>query len=506
MKKPIPFSLNKIPVMGIVLLILFFVSTACQHRNRLHTDESVLGEKILAEEEQKAILLEENKRTIKPSTVSAGIKFKGRRVSDPSHPPVLLDIIQSRESVRQIKLSQIGQDIQYVKLAHPADSTYFMLGCHLVFTPNYIYAQTQKSIVCFDRTGQFLQEICQNKVEPADFKTSGGVSMVVVRRSTMDQYYGNVGNIQAVGDKLFYQYRDYPNNTGQLITFEPDLYLPSLPNPVPGTETVENFHLGQPVRTFNASERILNFYPIDDQTYGDIRDKMASKTVHNILTIHSVNGDTTCAFTDYDPIINYTNTVGRGTEAADRYTLNGSFHYRPRFNDTIFRLELPDKLIPKYVIGYGGRGISSSMEGIDPRYSLADKFVNGTFVESQSHIFIEYTQDYSCPNTANKGTLKYNRCIYFKNTGDLVHIQKDEAAGPVKEMTWPMNHAQRILNDLDQGVDFWPDGITPEGIPYEQLAMAQLIKRIEESGSTNQRLKEMVSRANPYEYLIITVK
>jgi hypothetical protein len=69
-----------------------------------------------------------------------------------------------------------------------------------------------------------------------------------------------------------------------------------------------------------------------------------------------------------------------------------------------------------------------------------------------------------------------------------------------------MNHAQRILNDLDQGVDFWPDGITPEGIPYEQLAMAQLIKRIEESGSTNQRLKELVSRANPNEYLIITVK
>ncbi|MFA6482963.1 MAG: DUF4933 domain-containing protein [Bacteroidales bacterium] len=501
-----PLACLKYFVISGVVLLLITGLPSCYDRNRLKTDESVLSEKIIAEEKQKALHLEENKKEIKASTVSPGIKFQGKRIYDQSFPPVLLDIIKSRESVKQIKLSQIGREIQYVRLAHPADSTYFMFGCHLVFTPNYIYAQTQKSIACFNRSGGFIQEICQNKVEPADFKTSSGVSMVVVRRTTMEQYYGNVGNIQAVGDKLFYQYRDYPNNIGQLITFEPDQYLPSLPNPVPGTETVENFHLGQPVRAFEATDRILNFYPFNDQTYGDIRDKMASKTAHNILTIHSLNGDTTCAFTDYDPIINYTNTVGRGAEAADSYTLNGSFHYRPRFNDTIFRLELPDKLIPKYLISYGGRGISSSMEGIDPRYSLADKFVNSTFVESQNHIFIEYTQDYSCPNTARKGTLKYNRCIYFKQTGDLVHIQKDGVPKPIAEMAWPMNHALRIVNDIDQGVDFWPDGITPEGIPYEQLLLLQLKSRIEESGSTSQLLKELVSRANPYEYLIITVK
>ncbi len=493
-------------VIGGVVILIITALPSCYNRNRLKADETLLSHTINSEEEKKILILKERMRLLKNNGASAGIKFQGERISDNPHPPVSLDILQSRELVRPVKLSQISQEIQYVHLVHPIDSSFVKDDAQLVFTPNYIYAKTHQGIACFDRIGRYIQQICENKGDIVKHNALNGSFIDIVSSASMQTYYGNVGNINAIGDKLFYQYRDYSKNVSQLIVFQPDQFLPSLQVCASVEANQGKIHLGQPVRSFVMTNKYIDLFPLDEQTYGEISGKLANRSVHNILTIHTLNGDTTCAFTDYDPVINYTNTVGRGVEDGDPYYLNSRFHYRPRFNDTIFRVELPNKLIPEYVIGFGNRGIPSTLEGIDAKYKLTDKFVHSQIIDSDRYIFIEYTQDFTCPNTAAKGTLKYNRCIYFKKSGELIHIMKDAKPVQPEENVWPTSPNMGLLNDLDQGLDFWPDGITEDGIAYMQITDGELKKKIQESVIRSKKLNEIAKLGKANGLIIILVK
>ncbi len=69
------------------------------------------------------------------------------------------------------------------------------------------------------------------------------------------------------------------------------------------------------------------------------------------------------------------------------YRLNGHLHFRQSFNDTIYRFESLNRVKPLYVIDFGKKKIASSMEGINPKYDLTDKYVVNNILETNKFVF-----------------------------------------------------------------------------------------------------------------------
>ncbi len=492
-------------ILTFVIPILIIGASACNRGNRLKTDEASLSNKIILEEKQKDSLLQEQIKLKGSPDASTGISFKEDKKARQTKPLISLDIIKSRELVRQLKLSEISNKLEYIYLSIPGDTSLVVEESSLVFTPNYIYVNWPLGIACFDHDGNFLKKICVGTTD--HYQHDGRTSLRYISKESMMLFYGSKGDINAIGDKLVYLYKDYPNEINQLMMFDPIKDMDVVPGLYTELENKKGNPVGSVLKSFNMDYRGTNHYPLDEKSFGTIPDKPSRKTMESVFVSKSYTDDTTCVFQDYDPIENFSNSVARGVERGDIHYLNGIFHYRPRFNDTTFILEPPNKLIPKFTIDFGERGISSSMEGINPKYNLVDKFVHSDIIESAAHIFVQYTQDYVCPKTARKGTLKFNRAVYIKRSGDLIHIMLDSKPIIQKEaLSWPTPARKGIVNDIDYGLDFWPDGITETGIPYMKFSGASLKKEIPKSEIKSKELIDIANRIGPNELLIILIK
>ena len=198
----------------------------------------------------------------------------------------------------------------------------------------------------------------------------------------------------------------------------------------------------------------------------------------DFIDVVSASGDTLCRFKDFDLIRNFAKTTYRGVDAGDIYYQNGTLHLRQAFNDTIYQLNLPNSLVPKYILDFGNLGIKSAFEGVDPDVGLQDKLVHESFLETDRYLFVTYTKDYDCPNTARNGTLKYSRVIYDKKIKELIPVYLDEEpCMPGKKLSWPSAPEINIENDLDDFPFLWPDRVTEKGEPYVRFTPKSLSEK-----------------------------
>ena len=111
----------------LVLILLFSLLGSCQS-NKLKTDEKKLVKKILSEEEKLA-LQEENRLekekllTDSLAKLPKGFRFKEDRSIDLQNPPVIIDIANSLDSIKEIKLSNVASNIEYIRMQAIPDST-----------------------------------------------------------------------------------------------------------------------------------------------------------------------------------------------------------------------------------------------------------------------------------------------------------------------------------------------------------------------------------------------
>ncbi|MFW6371469.1 MAG: DUF4933 domain-containing protein, partial [Bacteroidota bacterium] len=213
------------------------------------------------------------------------------------------------------------------------------------------------------------------------------------------------------------------------------------------------------------SFRIPEMNPLGNELIGFANNRKIGGA-SDFFTITSSSGDTVCTFRDFDPVENYSKSVARGAESAFNYMIDGMLHIRQVYNDTIYQVVPPNKMVPKYVLDFGKYGIDTSLEGVDPGYDLSEKFLPDKFLETQNHLFLTYTKDYDCPNTAKKGTLKYSRIIYDKHKNTLIPVYIDEAPFIPKVNSWPMAPDINLENDLDDSRFKWPAMTTSSGLPY----------------------------------------
>ena len=112
---------------SIYLLLFLLIAVSC-NSNRLKTDEKSLVKQILTEEEQRAheaeLCVEREKQLADSiAKLPKGFRFKEERGVDPEHPPIVIDIAGSLDSIHPFKLSNVATEVNYIRMETLPDST-----------------------------------------------------------------------------------------------------------------------------------------------------------------------------------------------------------------------------------------------------------------------------------------------------------------------------------------------------------------------------------------------
>jgi hypothetical protein len=221
----------------------------------------------------------------------------------------------------------------------------------------------------------------------------------------------------------------------------------------------------------------------------------------SLLVTFSDLGDTLCKFTDYDHIVNFSQPNYRHSVDMASYTYNGLLTIKQEYNDTIFRLVEPNRLLPVYIIDFGAFTVNY-MDGLNPDFDLSDKYMVNSLQETGEFLMIRYSQNNDSPNNRKKNTVKFYIAFFDKKESKLYH-QPGFTLMP-----------QGLLNDIDGGMPFWPDFITPQG-EMMKLVSGKVLKDFINSsefknslvsGEKRQKLISMSSGLKATDMIIMIVR
>jgi hypothetical protein len=449
----------KARVIFIIVLILF---TSCKLRNKLKSDEESIASEIIRLENERQNNIKFESGQIQQPGNSDILRLKEDRSEYKANPPIVLELIAARENVQKVKTSDLFTGIEYIKLQPVPDTAFYELGAGFLVSDKFIYGYSLNGIAQYNLNGQFLKYICQNE---SYYTNYGGVVMTTREQAAM--FVGS-RTPKLFQGKLYYVYEDRPAKMAFYMEYEEtgDLQVLHLGGQNENTGQIRG--LGKPFMQLQPKEnsfRIPEMNPLGNGLVGFVDNRKIGGP-NDFFTITSSSGDTVCTFRDFDPIKNYTKSVARGAESAFNYMIDGILHVRQVYNDTIYQVLPPNRMVPKYVLDFGEFGIESALEGIDPGYNLSEKFLPDKFLETNHYLFLTYTKDYDCPNTAKNGTLKYSRVIFDKRKNTIIPVYIDELPVIPKGKSWPGPPNINLENDLDDSPFIWPAMTTAFGTPF----------------------------------------
>jgi hypothetical protein len=450
----------------------------------MKSNEKVLIKQIMTEEEQLAhqaqIRMEKEKLlTDSLAKLPKGFRFKEDRSVDPQRPPAVIDIAGTRTNPQKVKLSQLFSKIEYIRLEHNPDSIGGVNGTEFIVSNNHIYSRSYTGgLIQFDLNGHFKQYICKNRMWYISF--SGKQSDVPQGQSR------GATSAYLTGNQLIYTFLDETNEKYSFIAFDDN-------NQEIKINLKRNIELksfeetkGTIFSTISGEGSSYQLYPHSNGMVSSISKGKNPFKPTNLLNLISKTGDTICRFEDFDPIKNYTKTLGRGSDGGNAYYLDGVLHIRQTCNDTIYVLVPPNRLVPKYILNFGDLGIKSAQEVIDPGFSLKEKLLLKSIIETDRYVLIEYTKGYNAP--ANRQLVKFSRIIFDKKNKTIVPIYIDESPASVDLKEWtkknpaappwpfPTPPSINIENDID-GMPFnWPTSVTANGKPFSIISGEVLLK------------------------------
>ncbi|MCX6255256.1 MAG: DUF4933 domain-containing protein [Bacteroidia bacterium] len=447
-----------------VLILSPFLS--CRH-NRLKTNEKELTKEILLQEKEEAEKVALMKKSAETGNrFSGGLRKKEIRSVDSGRPPIRIDIPGTGNNTRKFKLSEIASSIRYVKLQTPPDT--LLLYDHFFYRSDLesnirsdgeqIIFQGLFGLTRFNMQGEYQETIWKNKTGIRFY----GSSMVALGGK---DFYGvpfyvpvNIRN----GD-IYFTFLDGPTGNGQVMKYKSGTnktLSAQSQTEIPGLGIIPGDTLFNTNK--HTQERFDWIYGTSPDTWAGVNNKWNAGKSGAILVTYNDKGDTLCQFTDYDRIVNFGKTSYRQPTELVSYNFTGLLTIKQEYNDTVFRLISPDRLLPVYILDFGKYKFSF-MDGFNPDFDLSDNYMLNSLHETNDFLFIRYTQNYDCPNTRKKNTVKFYNTIFYKKEAKLYH-QPGFTLIP-----------EGLVNDLDGGIPFWPDFVTPHG-EMMKLVSGKIIK------------------------------
>jgi hypothetical protein len=101
------------------------------------------------------------------------------------------------------------------------------------------------------------------------------------------------------------------------------------------------------------------------------------------------------------------------------YYYDGLLTMKQEYNDTVFRLIPPDRLLPVYIIDFGEYKVNY-MEGLNPDFDLSNKYLLNSLHETNDFLFMRYTHNYDSQNNRKKNAVKFYNAFFDKMTSMAV--------------------------------------------------------------------------------------
>jgi hypothetical protein len=438
----------------IIILLILVVFAACKPRNKLNTDEQKLAAEIKTEEQEKHATEEalmQNQTSI-PDTLPPDFRFKEDRSVDPQNPPTIIDITGTKDNTREFKLSDVSSSIKYIRLETPPDT--LLLWVHPKFNTSkpkvysddkHLIIQGLYGISRYDMKGKFLEQIWKNE---------SGITATPQHLSwSSREMYGVTpyNPVSLLNGNIYLRFQDGSKGQVQIIKkgIQDDLILN---NPITRAESQPDTLAGDKLLTIREkymSRKYPLIFGLSSNSWAGIHDNWNSAKTGNLFVVFNNNGDTLCTISSPNQIKNWSKSLVRAGEPFIYYYKN-HLTFLGQFSDTIFRVIPPNRMLPVYILNFGKDKVGF-LEGIDPDTDLSHNLMLLSIFETNSYIFIRYTRNSASPrNLKNKSVTFYN-AVFDKKENELYHL-------PGQSST-----PQNLINDIDGGISFWPELVTPKG-------------------------------------------
>jgi len=459
----------------IIFLILITV-TACKPRNKLNTNEQKLAAEIKTEEQEKQAAEEplmQNQISI-PDTLPPGLGFNEDRSVDSKFPPKTIDVANLFNNKKSYKLSDLISNIEYIPLEDIPGDNHGILTEHTPFlTDNYLAIRDQGSLYLFNRDGTFRDVIYESIEEGG--KTSHENSAGVTVNTSAGLTKGVFLDVWDIGNLLYFTYLDFKTEKYLLMRYDMDspennISVPTHNERAQSTVKGEIYAKLSPKR----KERYTEYVPLSNDSYVGINRKVFSAKDGNLMTSFRLNGDTLTFFPDYETVTNFSHRAMRGNFSQLMYQYGKAFTFRNAFNDTVYRVIPPNRLIPVYVFNMGDYKIQTQ-EGLTPGQDISQKLYIKSFTETTKYIYLNLISGYDSYNNRAKKGIKVYYAIYEKLKGQLFLL-------PINPMSYygitdgvqNIYFQRGVINDIDGGLIFWPKKVSPKGEVYEVVTGEKL--------------------------------
>jgi len=434
----------------IVVLLIF----SCSHkRNKLNNNEQELAVQITnAEKEIREAKSSKQVSNSFRDTFPPGFRFQEDRSVDPQNPPVHLDVLGTQENVREFKLSYFATNIKYIKLETPPDSMLFYTHPRYagrlfsVFSDDkHMLIQGLHGIARFNMEGKFLEQIWKNE--------SG---LTVTQKYVMtspQEFYGvmNHNPISIFNGNLYLRFLDGNSKQVRIVKKEiQDNYV--LKSPVTGQENLPDTIAGDKLLTIQGkrySQRFPKIYGLSENSWAAINDTWNAAETGAQFIIFNNNGDTLCDISANKTIQNWSKTTVRAGEPFTYYFKN-QLTFIGQYSDTIFRIIPTNKLHPVYLLDFGKNKVGF-MDGLNPDSDLSDKLMLNSIFETNEFLLLRYTKNLDSPRNRKSKSVTFYNAVFLKKENKLYHSLQ------------PSQTAKNFENDVDGGISFWPEFVTPKG-------------------------------------------
>jgi len=366
---------------------------------------------------------------------------------------------------------------------------------------NYIVATNLYGIHLYNTEGKFIRTIIKNDLTGITYDEK--TKFILIRDDHTKIGAGT--SVWEQGDNLFYEYTNsitgedyimqYDCSQNQTLTnpgFDPEnpnklIGLGNIFIKLSNKNTAKQKGRGMWGTDPASFYGEMNIYSFDSGTY------IKKLHGHDMMAAFNSRGDTLTTFTKIERVDNYAKSVARGTDYGTQYEKNGNLFFRTDFNDTVFQIIPPNRLLPRYVLNLG-KYKTSMLEGMDPGISLEGKIIPMDWAETNNYIFLTFSKDsYDCPRNRKDKSVKIYHALYSKQQGQLSIIKSD-----------PTDYTPNILkNDIDGGFPVWPqnymtgkNGEILVSLKGKELKSHVLSSRFKNSSATSDKRNKLLEFAN----------
>jgi len=486
------------------ILLIFIIIAACGNNRRPGLSDKDLFA------QRKVDTLQESEQfpdfsDMETYVIPSGVKYKESRAVDPANPPVVLDIANRNLNLKKFNLSDYYTQVRYVKLKHPSPATEgnFLLdaryrvtinrgiGGGLVnsqfkITDNYIIAgDISFGFHCYDKEGTFLYTIESNDFPKIYDASTNETSF------DMSDFKGLYGGVTTYGNHCLYYVRDSKKDFLCLYDLQQKNQIMTRSGLF--NQKIQNRAL-LIISIFNGKPYILDHQSMADYVYDPVN------APDDLLLSFDLKGDTLCRFPNYNPIPVITGNYPVPIRS-DIYYYDKQLTIRQTLNDTVYRVIVPNRLLPAFVLDFGTyrADVQTFFRG-----NLSEKLLPNTWKEADQFILCIYTQNRDMPNNRTDGSVKFFYSYYDKKSRQFYHISEGTSIPP------------------DQ---FFMENPIPDALPFvwsyaetedQQLRVVYSKKRLEEISKTKEfaslspeqqnKLKTMQDELDDNEVLVMILE